>query len=334
LGLELRAIEPHEQDGVRFLVARPHQVAVPHAHRAKAQGVVVGKGPRRHPGASDRDAPRLAECPQLLARLFPQNTVAGQHQGSFRRSEERAHLLQSGRRSAPRLYLGRSYRLTGGLHPHDILWHLKHHRPRPFPGGQGEGPAYRCRHIPRTAHVHRPLGDGTEQCKQVQDLLLRRVPAGRPRLRHQGHQRQVAEMGVSDAGRKVRGPRPERAHAYARPPGEPAHRGGHERGGLLMPGEDEFHPPGMQVVHQVHVLLTGNAEGPVHALCPKAVHKQPGRSHLITRRPSPFPRRALGPRRGPPPRGPPPSCRDISPSPVSPPPLFHRTRRQARRPRP
>ena len=41
---------------------------------------------------------------------------------------------------------------------------------------------------------------------------------------------------------------------------------GHERGGLLVAGEDKFDRRGPQRVDEVEVLLTGNAEDPLDAL--------------------------------------------------------------------
>ena len=74
-------------------------------------------------------------------------------------------------------------------------------------------------------------------------------------------------------------PGPKSGQTDARFAGQPAVDIGHEGGGLLVPGGDEFDGAFQQGIHDVEVFLAGQAEKILHPFVFQATHKEFGSFH-------------------------------------------------------
>jgi hypothetical protein len=95
-------------------------------------------------------------------------------------------------------------------------------------------------------------------------------------LRRQRDQRGGVGLGVGNPELQVDRPGPEGGRTDARAARQPAGDLGHERGGLLVAGEDVADRRAAQGVDEVDVLLAGDTEDEPHALRLQAVDEQVG----------------------------------------------------------
>jgi hypothetical protein len=102
-----------------------------------------------------------------------------------------------------------------------------------------------------------------------------------PRDQDHGH---CTQMRVRRSGGEIQRPGSESAQTNARPPSEPAVRGGHKRRRLLVPRYDKVNARGAQRLEHVKIFLTRNAKDALHALVLKSRDKKIGTfGHCIVR---------------------------------------------------
>ena len=98
-------------------------------------------------------------------------------------------------------------------------------------------------------------------------------------LPRDGHQRRAVRIGVRHAGDQVRRTGAERGQADAGLSRQPAVYIRHKRGALLVTGGDEADGRGGQRLDDLQILLAGNAEYDLHALCGEALNQFLGNVH-------------------------------------------------------
>ena len=117
---------------------------------------------------------------------------------------------------------------------------------------------------------------GWNRLHEVEDLVAFLVQPRRRALARDRHDRRAVHVGVGQAGDEVGGARPERGHANAGAAGQPAVDVGHERRALLVVRGDELDRAVEQRVHDVDVLLAGNAEDVLDAFVLEAADQELG----------------------------------------------------------
>ena len=107
-------------------------------------------------------------------------------------------------------------------------------------------------------------------------LLVEQVPG---QLARDRHDRRTVEVRIGQAGREVRGARPERGQAHARATGQTTPDVRHERRRLLVPDRNERDGRAGERVVDVQRLLAGHAEDVAHTLALQTADQQLGSGH-------------------------------------------------------
>jgi len=262
------------------------------AREAEAGGIVRGQadgglrervigrdGPLRHERGHHRHLRPLGERRQLLGRQAADDTVAGENQRTLRliddvrRARERGSI---GRRPAGAV--GGERLALGGL-LRDVLGQLEMARPGLLFLGALERLAHGLGDHRARLDARVPLRERPEHVDDVDvlvRLLVEQVPGELARDRHD---RRTVEVRIGQAGREVRGARPERGQAHARAAGQTTPDVRHEGRRLLVPDRNERDGRAGERVVDVQRLLAGHAEDVAHALALQAADQQLGSGH-------------------------------------------------------
>ena len=119
------------------------------------------------------------------------------------------------------------------------------------------------RNARRADDLPRQLGQRLHRRDDV-DNLKSRLPAAHDRLLAGDHDhRHRTQIRVGGSRRQVERAGPQRRNADAGLAGQPPMRGGHEGGGLLVPGQDQLDPRVVQGFDQIEIFFARHTENTV-----------------------------------------------------------------------
>lgn len=162
----------------------------------------------------------------------------------------------------------------GHLVTGDVLGQFEVHRAGPLLHRDAKGVPHHGRNAGGTDDLPRQLRQRLHGRDHVHDLKAR-LPAAHDRLLagDQDH-RHRAEMRIGRARRQIERARSKSRQADAGLAGQPAMRGGHEGGSLLVTGQHQLDFGGAERFHEIEILLAGYAEDAIDALVLQRRDKQ------------------------------------------------------------
>jgi hypothetical protein len=230
-----------------------------------------------HLRGEERNAGPPHEACDAVGRARPAGRSAHHHQRVLRGQNHLSGAVERGAMGDRDLdRMNRDHRDIRHFIARDVLGQFEMHRPRPL----------LHRHTKRVADHGRDAGGADDLPRQFRqrlhggdhiDDLKTRLPAAHDRLLagDQNH-RHRAKMRVRRAGRQIERARAERRQTNSGLAGQPPVRRGHEGGGLLVAGQDQFDFGGAKRFHQIEILLAGHAEDAVDTFVLQRRDKQVG----------------------------------------------------------
>ena len=235
-----------------------------------------------HEGGGHGDLLPLGKGDQPVGRPGADHAVSRQDHRKFRRRDQFRGLADLPRRRDRRrgaLHLQRLLPLN--VHLGNVLGKIDEAHARSLGLRLLEGLADDLGNRLGLDHLGAVLRDRPKQVDQVQVLVALLMHSRGGRLARYGHDRGIVHVGVGHARNQVRRTRPQGRQTDAGPARQPPVDIGHEGRRLLVPRRYEAHRASAQRLHDVEVLLPGDAEDELHTLVLQAANEEFGGLHFI-----------------------------------------------------